>query len=111
MTPLIIASVCLFIDVADTNPSDSHPNMAYEVKDFQNGFPVKHGKKSCFDLSKQYYMQYFLVERGRETWYGTKCRYEPRPEDEGKTLVYKGYNGEDLCPVVGSKPSVDGAAE
>lgn len=99
MNTLLIASVCLFIDVADTNPSDSHPNMAADIHDFDNVFPVKNGKKSCFEVSKQYYMQYFLQENGRETWYGTKCTYQPKPEDDGKTLVYEGYSSANVCPV------------
>jgi hypothetical protein len=99
MSPILIASVCLFIDVADTNPPDAYPNMASEVENYQSTFTVKNGQKSCFDLSKDYYMQYYLFDKPGEVWYGTKCRYNPKPEDDGKTLHYVGANGSSFCPV------------
>jgi hypothetical protein len=98
-------NVCVYIDVGDTSPDKQYPDMASDVDDYQSWFEVHHGEITCFDLAKQYYMQYYLYERpGHQIWYGTKCKYEPKPEHEGKTLVYKGDNGSSICPVVDRKP-------
>lgn len=104
IAPLILAAqVCVLIDVADTNP-EKYPNIASEVENHLNSFEVFHGKVTCFDLSKQYYMQYHLFDRPGEVWYGTKCKYVPKESDEGKTLVYHGQNGSSICPIVDTKP-------
>lgn len=99
-------NVCVTIDVGDTKPDDSlYPNMASEVEDHMSWFEVHHGAVTCFDLNKQYYMQYYLYQRpGNQIWYGTKCKYIPKSEDQGKTLVYKGVNGSSICPVVETSP-------
>jgi hypothetical protein len=93
-----IEKVCLIIDERDTtNPK--HPNIATEVEDFTKSYTVSHGKKFCFDLSKNYYMQYFLWETSHTIVYGTKCLYEPKKEDDGKVLLYEGESGGTPCPV------------
>lgn len=91
--------VCLTIDQKDTG-HPKYPNQATEVADYNKSFDVFHGKIACFDLSKQYYMQYFLWETGNYIVYGTRCRYVPKPEDDGKILVYEGNSGATTCPVV-----------
>ena len=95
--------VCLIIDVGDTNPG-KYPNIATEFEDFQNSINVHDQELACFDLSKKYYMQYFLLETQTYVLYGTKCFYAPKAEDEGKTLVFDGENGSSPCPVVETPP-------
>lgn len=90
--------VCLIIDQKDTGHA-KYPNIATEVENFTQSFNVFHGKKFCFDLSKNYYMQYFLWETSNTIVYGTKCLYEPKKEDDGKVLLYEGESGGTLCPV------------
>ncbi len=91
--------VCLYIDQADTGHK-KYPNMATEVDDHTKSFKVYHEQEACFDLNKNYYMQYFLWENRNVIVYGTRCRYEPKLEDEGKTLRYDGYSGSTPCPIV-----------
>lgn len=91
--------VCVLIDLHDTG-HDKYPNIATEVDNVEKFFNVHHKQKACFDLKKHYYLQYFLWEDGNTTMYGTRCRYEPKPEDEGKLLRYEGESGDTLCPVV-----------
>jgi hypothetical protein len=91
--------VCLTIDVRDTG-NKNFPNHATEVKYVSNSFSVYHEKEACFQLDREYYMQYFLWQRGRTTVYGTRCRYVPSIEDEGMVLQYKGMSGGTKCPIV-----------
>lgn len=88
--------VCLKIDENKT-AHKKYPNIATEVENFQNSYNVFHMQEFCFDLSKQYYMQYFLWETSRTIVYGTKCIYEPKIEDTGKVLVYDGESGSTPC--------------
>lgn len=91
--------VCVIIDQMDTGDK-KYPNQATEVDDHTQFFNVYHQQEACFDLNKKYYMQYFLWENRNVVVYGTRCRYEPKPEDEGKILRYEGFSGGTLCPVV-----------
>lgn len=94
-----VNQVCLLIDELDTG-HPKYPNQATEVGDYLSSFNVYHKQLACFDLAKKYYMQYFLWETSRTIVYGTRCRYEPKIEDEGKILRYEGNSGGTLCPVV-----------
>lgn len=94
--------VCLTIDQKDTGHK-KYANIATEVEDFTQSFKVFHGQKFCFDLSKNYYMQYFLWETSTTIVYGTKCFYEPKKDDENKILLYEGESGGTPCPIVDSE--------
>lgn len=91
--------VCVIIDQLDTG-NKKYPNQATEVDDHNKSFDVFHKQEACFDLDKKYYMQYFLWENANVVVYGTRCRYEPKPEDDGKILRYEGFSGGTPCPVV-----------
>ncbi len=91
--------VCVIIDQMDTGDK-KYPNQATEVNDRNKSFDVFHRQEACFDLTKKYYMQYFLWENRNIIVYGTRCVYEPKAEDEGKILRYEGKSGGTPCPVV-----------
>lgn len=93
--------VCVIIDQADTG-HPKYPNIATLVDDFTQSFNLYDQKEACFDLDKLYYFQYFLWESRNAIVYGTKCRYDPKREDAGKTVRFEGLHGETLCPVLGN---------
>jgi hypothetical protein len=94
--------VCLTIDTQGTENSGFR-NQAWNVKDPADFFYVNHGKESCFDLSKSYYMSYFLYRTSNTIVYGTICRYNPKAEDSGKVLRFIGNNGNSICPIEASE--------
>jgi hypothetical protein len=92
------AKVCLTIDTQGTESPDFR-NQAWNVKDPGDFFYVDPGKVSCFELSKAYYMSYFLYRTSNTIVYGTICRYQPKIEDSGKTLRFIGNSGGSVCPI------------
>ncbi len=95
---LFAEEVCLYID-SDGTSSEEWPNLIMPKGAAGKSKKIHHGEKYCFDMKYEYYMQYFLYQSGRSTVYGTKCRYVPRTDDEGKTVLIRGYNGNSICEV------------
>jgi|SRR5579871_4658085 len=91
--------VCLTIDQVDTG-HPKHPNQATLVNNHTESFYVYHRKEACFDLSEQYYMQYFLWETENSIVYGTRCYYQPDAKHAGKVLRYDGQSGSTPCSIV-----------
>jgi hypothetical protein len=54
---------------------------------------------ACFDLNKTYYLMSFLTENSAQEIYGTDCKYVPSLKDAHRSIVFKGENGESICPV------------
>ena len=95
-------NVCLLINTEGTDHVD-YPNVAWNRLDVSDDFKVYDGEVACFDLSKSYYMSYFLHVEDDSIWYGTKCYYAPSPMDEGLVLHYIGFSGDSICPLTESK--------
>jgi hypothetical protein len=91
--------VCVRIDGQKTSHPD-YPNQATEVGNHLNSFYVYHGKTSCFDGEKSYYLQHFLWETPNTIVYGTICRYTPKIEHEGYIVQFIGESGSYDCPVI-----------